>query len=676
MAPPSFPFPALHPRPGRRAAIGISGATPEAARRPSRRSVSNVIATTPQSTADLATEPRSSWYRIDLHLHTPASTDYQEPTVTPLEILSRAEERGMDIVAFTDHNSVRGYADLWREIEDLELLEFLKRIEPPEAQRLADYRRLLDKILLLPGFELTATFGFHVLAIFPERTSVRLMEHLLLLLGVPEARFGSGEVGATSDVLRAYEVLHDHGALVIGAHVNSANGVAMQGLRFGGQTKIAYTQDPHLHALEVTDLRTPANRRSTARFFNGTKPEYPRRMHCIQGSDAHRLERDPNRATNLGVGDRATEALLPDPSFAALKALFTSDDFSRTRPFIDRLDPFEVVRFARAEGVTATQAFHESVATKKTGMTHILRDAVAFANTDGGTIFIGASASDRRPVAGVDNAKTAIAELEAAIAEQIAPSPPHEVEVLKAGDKDVLALRLPIGPDRPYACGPGGIFVRKGVESALADRDEIVAMVRGSLPTPPRPPAAVADPPASPAVLQRERGPVIAEQIRRDVERSEATPEATVTNGALAAGGDLEEFVEQAPIDGEAPRIGVEIVAVEDHDGSRYYTLRDLRNGNLIHNVRRDTTRRLWRYAIKEYESKPVESSQARWHGDRGYLRGYRPRGEKPRHNLVLRSADGGLRVFYGVSDEGMNDSWKAVVPIQGDGETGRRGDG
>ena len=115
-----------------------------------------------------------------------------------------------------------------------------------------------------------------------------------MLLGVPEDRFGSGEVGATTDVLRAYEILDEHGALVIGAHVNSTHGIAMQGLRFGGQ-KIAYTQDPHLHALEVTDLLPATNRRSTARFFSGTKSEYPRRMHCIQGSDAHRLEQDPAR---------------------------------------------------------------------------------------------------------------------------------------------------------------------------------------------------------------------------------------------------------------------------------------------------------------------------------------------------------------------------------------------
>ena len=52
-------------------------------------------------------------------------------------------------------------------------------------------------------------------------------------------------------------------------------------LDFGGQTRIAYTQDPNLHALEVTDLEKRGNQ-TTRRFFDGSKPEYPRPMRCIQ----------------------------------------------------------------------------------------------------------------------------------------------------------------------------------------------------------------------------------------------------------------------------------------------------------------------------------------------------------------------------------------------------------
>src|SRR5687768_17323308 len=68
--------------------------------------------------------PEMAWRRIDLHIHTPASSDYQQSGVTILDILRRAADRELDIIAFTDHNSVRGYADFWREIEDLEMLEY------------------------------------------------------------------------------------------------------------------------------------------------------------------------------------------------------------------------------------------------------------------------------------------------------------------------------------------------------------------------------------------------------------------------------------------------------------------------------------------------------------------------------------------------------------------------
>ena len=44
----------------------------------------------------------TQWRTIDLHLHTPASKDFQQPEVTYLDLLHRAEARGLDIIAFTD----------------------------------------------------------------------------------------------------------------------------------------------------------------------------------------------------------------------------------------------------------------------------------------------------------------------------------------------------------------------------------------------------------------------------------------------------------------------------------------------------------------------------------------------------------------------------------------------
>jgi hypothetical protein len=617
-----------------------------------------------------------TWRRIDLHIHTPASTDYQQPSVSILDILRRAEERGLDAIALTDHNSVRGYADLWREIEDLELLEYLDRMTAAEKERLAEFRRLLAKILVLPGFEFTAQFGFHILAIFPEGTSVRLMEHLLLLLGVPEDRFGSGEVGATTDVLRAYEILGDHGALVIGAHVNSTHGIAMQGLRFGGQTKIAYTQHPSLAALEVTDLLPASNRRSTARFFSGVKSEYSRRMHCIQGSDAHRLDRDPERESNLGVGDRPTEVLVAELSFNALKQLFGSAEFDRTRPFSP--PPADPVKAARLDGNTANQAFHESAATKRT-QSAILRDVVAFANSGGGRVYLGLSAAEKRPIAGVEEPGALIAELTAEISAQITPAVPVAIEEVISDGKPIVVLEVPDGPQKPHAITPGGIFVRRGAESAPATRDEIVQMVTGSGP---------ALSPAGPALPQSApNGKSPANQAQTDAprSRSKATAAKAVPaqrsqreepvadapqsppNGPAAPASvpksALEPYEEDVQPDPIAPTTGVEVVDGFELDGDHYYTLRDLRHHKLIHNVTKATDRRLWRAAIAQREKGEFAEDAVRWEGDYGLWRSYRQRtGERERRYDLIYRGDGDPRVFYGVSEAGMHGRWKDLL--------------
>ena len=89
-----------------------------------------------------------------MHLHTPASADYREPNITYLDILKKAEQKGLDIIAITDHNTAAGYRRYMDEVEDLELLERRNRLTPEEKEQLQEFRRLREKILVLPGFEL------------------------------------------------------------------------------------------------------------------------------------------------------------------------------------------------------------------------------------------------------------------------------------------------------------------------------------------------------------------------------------------------------------------------------------------------------------------------------------------------------------------------------------------
>ncbi len=399
-----------------------------------------------------------------------------------MQWLQKAESRGLDIVAITDHNTVEGVAHLRAEIERLTWLEANDRLRPQERRDLDEYRRLGERILVLPGFEFTATFGFHILAIFPPETPLRVLELLLLRLNVPVNRLqeGSTEVGATADVLTAYRLIDEAGGLVIAAHANSAHGVAMRGINFGGQTKIAYTQDPHLHALEVTDLDA-GGRRSSAKFFDGTKPEYPRRMHCIQGSDAHRLTRDPKDKNRAGIGDRVTEILLSEVSFEAMAAVFNDDDFSVTRPYRPPTEaPYDHVQAAREQGETIIQSFHEGMTLEGGRLNKVLADVVAFANTQGGTVYIGVSAQKKGAPRGVDDSQGSISVLRRELEQAITPSLLCRIDTVQSQGVPILRVSVPHGADKPYAFRQTRIYLRQESETNEAARDEIVRLVTGT----------------------------------------------------------------------------------------------------------------------------------------------------------------------------------------------------
>ena len=596
---------------------------------------------------NVSRKPRAAayaWRVMDLHLHTSASSDYQEPQVTYLNILQKAEARSLDIIAFTDHNTVAGYRKMREEIAELELLERLQRLNPAEKTRLAEYRRLLHKLLVLPGFEFTATFGFHIIGIFSPDTPVRDIEHILLSLRVPSEQLdlGSATVGATADVLTAYSAIHEAGGVVIAAHANSSNGVAMRGFTFGGQTKIAYTQDPHLHALEVTDL-DQKGRRATAAFFNGSKPEYPRRMHCIQGSDAHRLTRDLHNAKNLGVGDRTTDVRLAEVAFDDLKALFESNDFARTRPHLGKAQPeFDYVQRAREEGPNIVQNFHESAMARGGRLHAVIADVCAFANTNGGTIYVGVSVNPGEKSAGVENPAQVMNEIRSAIDRLLTPSLACTVDTLETKGKTVVRILVPRGDDPPYAIEDNKIYLREEAETSLAVRDEIVRLVLRGQPTQLERLAHEGAAPASaPVGAGAERAP------------AQAAP-AEMPAPEMAPAGPAE------PEPLRPPRTGVEIVAAKDRDGIVYYTVRDLRNGSTVKNVTRASARKLWHYAITQKETEPLDPAAIVWHGDLGLWKKRRVLGAI-RYDLVQR-VDAELRVYYGVTDDGVHGEWKQVV--------------
>jgi len=549
------------------------------------------------------------WVRADLHIHTPASEDYAEPQVTYLEILQEAERRELELIAFTDHNSVHGYEQMRQEIDFLQTLERAKRLTDEEQRRIDEYRRLLAKITVLPGFEFTSHFGAHILALFAPDRPVSLIEATLLQLGVqPDLlKRGACAVPDTRHVTESYEIINRAGGLAIAAHANGPNGVITETLRMGtsGQSRIAATQHPSLHALEFVNFYTDHEKFTSPGFYNGKTEHYERRMFCIQGSDAHRLRRttagDGSAWHRHGIGDRYVEMMLPDTSFASLKALFASQDFDRVR--VPKRDQKQwEIDTLRAGQPNERQILRDG---RPEQLDNLWRDVAALANTGGGVLIVGVEDSG---VVGVPRPDQVSEQLRRQVQEQVTPQPYLTMELMNYEGRDLIRIEVRAPEHPPYIARDGAIYVRRDGETAPADRGEVIQLCRRAM--------------------------------------------AEGASSPLDNGQDL-----------DLPRSGVEIVAAQKRAGIWLYEVRDLRT---TAGVTRDRAQGLWSYAISRYEDlrdgRIDIQSQAKWRGRLGLWRAYR-QGNRTKYDLVHRDANGVIdHVFFGVSDWGLGEGWQALL--------------
>jgi hypothetical protein len=525
--------------------------------------------------------------------------------------LQEAERRELEIIAFTDHNSVHGYEQMRQEIDFLQTLERAQRLTEDEQRRLNEYRRLLAKITVLPGFEFTSHFGAHILALFGSDRPVSLIEATLLQLGVqPDLlKRGACSVPDTRHVTDAYEIIARAGGLVVAAHANGPNGVITETLRMGtsGQARIAATQHTSLHALEFVNFYTDHEKFTSPGFYNGKTEHYERRMFCIQGSDAHRLRRttagDGNAWHRHGIGDRYIELLVPDNSFAAFKALLASADFDRVR--VPKRDQKQWEVDTMRAGQSSERQVLRAGTPEELGA--IWRDIAALANMGGGVVIVGVE-GQAAGVAGVARPDQVSDQLRRELSEQLAPQPYLTMELINYEGRDLVRIEVRAPEPPPYISRDGAIYVRRDGETVPADRGEVIQLCR----------RAIAEGASSP----------------------------------LDNGQDL-----------DLPRSGVEIVTAQKRVGVWQYEVRDLRT---TAGVTRDRAQGLWSYAISRYEDlrdgRIDIQSQVKWRGRLGMWRAYR-QGNRTKYDLVHRDANGVIdHVFFGVSDWGLGEGWQALL--------------
>lgn len=129
--------------------------------------------------------------------------------------------------------------------------------------------------------------------------------------------------------------------------------------------------------------------------------------------------------------------------------------------------------------------FHESekIELKESYTPGIKKEIVAFANTNGGTIYIGVD--DSGEIIGINNADFIMQQLSNTLRDSIRPdiSMFTNIERLQEEDKTLVKVTVSQGTKKPYYLSdkgikPSGVYVRSGTTSAPATEDSIRMMIK------------------------------------------------------------------------------------------------------------------------------------------------------------------------------------------------------
>lgn len=124
----------------------------------------------------------------------------------------------------------------------------------------------------------------------------------------------------------------------------------------------------------------------------------------------------------------------------------------------------------------------ETIELKEIVTPNLCKEIIAFANTKGGTIYIGYD--DNSNLVGVKNAKAELDKISNMIADSIEPNLIFNIsmEIIEELEKEVIAIKVLKGTKRPYCLKSKGmtsegVYIRLGATNRKATRDEIIQMM-------------------------------------------------------------------------------------------------------------------------------------------------------------------------------------------------------
>ena len=210
----------------------------------------------------------SRWWKIDFHVHSPASVDYghgdeSARSITERDWIRGAMEKKLDAVVLTDHNTGDWIDRIENELNAIE----------EESQKPEWYHPLS----IFPGVEISADGGskrVHLLAIFNPWRKASEINGILGACGITSG-FGSPDGASHKSIADIVATILNAEGIVIGAHVDGPKGL-LDGVEL--PTDQIKGQIRQMSALEVCCDNIEA------KFPN---ERLIKRLAKIRGSDAH-----------------------------------------------------------------------------------------------------------------------------------------------------------------------------------------------------------------------------------------------------------------------------------------------------------------------------------------------------------------------------------------------------
>ena len=250
--------------------------------------------------------PGARWWSLDIHAHSPASFDYggldgklyegEKPSYK--EWIQAYIDAGVDGIVITDHNSHDGIDPARKALDEL-------RGRDPD----------LPPFVIFPGVEITASGGFHVLAIFDPSSDASAVDHALVRCKYLGTRGRSDET-ANMTVRDIAEVITGQSGICIPAHADHGRGV------FGMDAR-------ELDALRESDLVQAVEVMDDAEVAQAVRSGWVPTL----GSDAHHLTTDtcPEGETAKAPGTHLTLMKAESLDLEGLRLALTDSDESIRR---------------------------------------------------------------------------------------------------------------------------------------------------------------------------------------------------------------------------------------------------------------------------------------------------------------------------------------------------------